>query len=274
MTLIVNPFFDKATHSWSYVVVEPDSRTCAIIDPVLDYDPATGRTSTGGADAIVDFVKANGLIVEWLLETHVHADHLSAARYLKSRFVCAQTGVGAGIGRVRELAAPALPDPTVGCFDRLFKDGDRICLGHACGRVMATPGHTPACVSYRFENLVFVGDTLFMPDYGTARCDFPGGDAGTLYGSIQRILSLPDDTRLFMCHDYGPGGRPCAYLTSVDEQRRSNIHVKQGVSEQEFVSLRTERDAHLDAPALLDPAVRFNLTAGSPEVLGARHEAA
>ena len=195
MSLMVAPFFDPGTSSYTYVVVEPCSRTCAIIDPVLDYDPVSRRTSTARADEIVSFVKANDLIVEWVLETHVHADHLSAGRYLKSRFVCAQSGIGAGIRDVRQLINPEAPDPEQ-CFDRLFEDGDRIALGHARGRVMATPGHTPACISYRFENLVFVGDAVFMPDFGSGRCDFPGGDARELYGSVQRLLSLPDQTRL------------------------------------------------------------------------------
>jgi glyoxylase-like metal-dependent hydrolase (beta-lactamase superfamily II) len=204
--------------------------------------------------------------VEWLLETHVHADHLSAARYLKSRFVCAQSGIGAGVQAVRDLIDPSLPEPER-LFDRLLEDGDRICLGHASGRVVETPGHTPACVSYRFEDVVFVGDTLFMPDYGSARCDFPGGDAATLYRSIQRLLALPEPTKLFMCHDYAPGGRAHRYLTTVAEQRCHNVHVKQGTSQAEFVAFRTERDRELTEPALMDPAVRFNLSAGHcPEV--------
>ena len=262
MNLFVTPFFDPASHSYSYVLVEPQSRACAVIDPVLDYDAETGHTGTGGADAIVSFVEANRLVVEWLLETHVHADHLSAAHYLKSKFVCAQTGIGAGIRQVRELIDSTLPDPAERLFDRLFEDGELIRLGHASGRVFATPGHTPACVCYQFEDMVFVGDTLFMPDFGSARCDFPGGDARLLYRSIRRILQLPEETRLFMCHDYGPNGRPCAYLTTVAEERAQNVHVKDGIDEATFVRFRRERDRTLDEPALLRQAVPFNLAAG------------
>ncbi len=262
MSLMVTPFFDPVTHSYTYVVVEPCSRTCAVIDPVLDYDPQSRTTSTTRADEIVSFVKANDLIVEWLLETHVHADHLSATRYLKSRFVCAQSGIGAGVREVRALIDPTAPEPECG-FDRLFDSGDRISLGHASGRVLATPGHTPACVSYRFEDLVFVGDALFMPDFGSGRCDFPGGDARELYASVQRLLSLPDRTRLFTGHDYGPGGRPPAYLSTVAEQRAENIHFGDGADERTFVDMRSKRDAGLEAPALLDVAVPFNLSAGA-----------
>jgi len=279
MSLMVAPFFDPDTHSYSYVVTESRSRTCAVIDPVLNFDKATGRAATRTADEIVTFVKANDLIVEWLLETHVHADHLSAARYLKSRFVCAQMGIGSGIVQVRDLIDGSAPEPET-LFDRLFQDGDRISLGHATGRVIATPGHTPACVSYRFEQLVFVGDTLFMPDYGSARCDFPGGDARALFRSMQRLLSLPDHTRLFMCHDYGPGGRAPTYLTTVAEERSQNIHLNSGIGEDAFVDMRTSRDRELDAPALMDPAVGFNLSGGTcPDIeisgvtgrCGARH---
>ncbi len=262
MNLMVTPFFDPATSSYSYVIVEPCSRTCAVIDPVLDYDPASRNTSTTRADEIVTFVKANDLIVEWLLETHVHADHLSAARYLKSRFVCAQHGIGAGIRTVQALVDPGGKDPDKR-FDRLFEDGDRIALGHASARVLATPGHTPGCVSYRFENLVFVGDALFMPDFGSGRCDFPGGDAAQLYGSVQRLLDLPEETRLFTGHDYGPGGRPVSYLSTVAEQRACNIHFRDGADQAHFVSMRKARDAELSDPELLDPSVRFNLSAGT-----------
>jgi glyoxylase-like metal-dependent hydrolase (beta-lactamase superfamily II) len=263
MDLIVTPFFDAASHSYSYVLIEPESRACAIIDPVLDYDAERGTTHTRGADVIVAFVEANRLVVEWLLETHVHADHLSAAHYLKGKFVCAQTGIGAGIRRVRDLIDPILPDPADGLFDRLFEDGDVIRLGHASGRVMATPGHTPACVCYQFEDMVFVGDTLFMPDFGSARCDFPGGDARTLYRSIGRILHLPDDTRLLMCHDYGPNGRPCTFITTVAEERAHNVHVKDGIDEATFVRFRRDRDRTLSEPGLLRQAVPFNLAAGT-----------
>ena len=273
MALMVTPFFDPATSSYTYVVVEPCSRTCAVIDPVLDYDPTTGTTSTVRADEIVSFVKANDLIVEWLLETHVHADHLSATRYLKSRFVCAQSGIGAGIRAVRELLDPSAPEPEA-CFDRLLNEGDRIALGHASGRVLATPGHTPACISLRFEELVFVGDCLFMPDFGSGRCDFPGGDARTLYASVQRLLSLPDQTRIFTGHDYGPDGRPVAYLSTVREQREGNIHFGDGTDERSFLTMRQRRDAELVAPALLDVAVPFNLSGGLGVVAAAADVAA
>ncbi len=261
MSLMVAPFFDPDSNAYAYVLVEPCSRTCAVIDPVLDYDPDTRTTRTDRADEIVSFVKANELIVEWLLETHVHADHLSATRYLKSRFLCAQSGIGAGIREVRALIDPDAPDPE-DSFDRLFEEGDRISLGHASGRVMATPGHTPACISYRFEDLVFVGDALFMPDFGSGRCDFPGGDARQLYQSVHRLLSLPDTTRLFTGHDYGPGGRAVAYLSTVGEQRTNNIHLGAGADERTFVAMRQARDAELEPPALLDVAVAFNLSAG------------
>ena len=262
MNLMVTPFFDPDTGSYTYVVVEPCSRPCAVIDPVLNYDPETGKTSTALADGIVTYVKANDLIVEWLLETHVHADHLSATPYLKTRFVCAQSGIGAGILEVRDLIDPDAPDPTQR-FDRLLQDGDRIALGHASGRVLATPGHTPACMSYRFEDLVFVGDVIFMPDFGSGRCDFPGGDPGRLFDSVQSLLRLPGRTRLFTGHDYGPGGRPVSYLSTVQEQRAKNIHFATGTDKARFVQMRTSRDAGLEPPALLDVAVAFNLSGGS-----------
>ncbi len=258
MSLLATPFYDGNTGSFSYVLVEPDSGTCAVIDPVLDFCSDSGRTGTTQADRIVEFVKANELIVEWLLETHVHADHLSATPYLKTRFVCAQSGIGAGVREVRSLIDPDAPDPERR-FDRLFEDGDRIGLGHACGRVIATPGHTPACVSYRFEDLVFVGDALFQPDFGSGRCDFPGGDAAMLYQSVQKLLSLPERTRLFTGHDYGPCGRPVSYLSTVAEQRRANVHFGNGAGEDCFVKMRAARDADLAPPALLVPAVSYNL---------------
>jgi glyoxylase-like metal-dependent hydrolase (beta-lactamase superfamily II) len=262
MKLLVTPFFDSATHCYSYVLVEPVSRCCAVIDPVLNFDLSTGETTTQGADEIVAFVKANDLIVEWLLETHVHADHLSAARYLKSRFVCAQLGIGEGVRNVHSLIGAGLPEPDETSFDRLFCNGERLSIGHACGRVFATPGHTPGCVAYRFEDLVFVGDTLFMPDYGTGRCDFPGGDARVLYRSIQKILSLPGSTKLFMCHDYGTAQRAPTFVTSVAAQCADNRHVRRGIDEIEFIKFRSERDKTLDAPALMAIAVPFNLSGG------------
>ncbi|MEZ5557484.1 MAG: MBL fold metallo-hydrolase [Pseudomonadales bacterium] len=265
MNLVLHPFFDPATCSYSYVLANPGSATCAVIDPVLDYDLDTGVVSTRSADRIIEFVNANGYLVEWILETHVHADHLTAARYLKQQFICAQVGIGADVVRVQAHFARAFGvamDTDGRQFDRLFTDGERICLGHSCGRVMATPGHTPACVTYVFDQFAFVGDTLFMPDYGTARCDFPGGDARVLYESIQRIFSLPDDTRLLMCHDYAPGGRDYRYATTVAEQKEHNMHVNRNVDEAAFVRLRADRDKTLTAPRLMVPAVRANMTGG------------
>jgi glyoxylase-like metal-dependent hydrolase (beta-lactamase superfamily II) len=265
MNLVVHPFFDPDTSSYSYVLVNPGSGSCAVIDPVLGYDPAAGAVSTCAADRIVEFVTANRFVVEWLLETHIHADHLSASRYLKQHFICAQTGIGNGVGQVQAHFAQrfGVDVPTDGRqFDRLFADQERICLGHACGRVLHTPGHTPACVTYVFDQLAFVGDTLFMPDYGTARCDFPGGDPATLYRSIQRIFALPDDTRLLTGHDYAPNGRDFRCLSTVAEQRAGNVQVHEGVSESAFVSARRERDSQLAAPRLLVPAIRANIEGG------------
>lgn len=266
MHLVAHPFFDPDTCSYSYVLVEPASRTCAVIDAVLNFDLETKTASTTSADEIVEFVKANDLIVEWLLETHVHADHLSAARYLKSRFVCAQIGIGTGVTRLQKALAPRLDQPirTDGSqFDRLFEDGERICIGHACGRVLSTPGHTPSCVCYAFEGLVFVGDTIFMPDYGTGRCDFPGGDPLTLHASVQRLFALPDDTRLLTGHDYAPNGRGYRCAANVREQREHNLHLKAGTSAKAFAEMRSARDATLDPPKLLSVAVPFNLVGGT-----------
>ncbi len=272
MSVMVHPFFDSETSSYSYAVVNPESRTCAIIDAVLNYDLATGESRTTSADDLIEFVRANDLIVEWIFETHVHADHLSAARYLKQKFVCAQTAIGAEVVQVQAHFSKLfnVPCPVDGRqFDRLLGDDDRICLGHVYGRVIHTPGHTPACVTYVFEDNAFVGDTLFMPDYGTARCDFPGGDARILYRSIQKILSLPDNTRLFMCHDYAPNGRGHRFVSSVAEERRSNIHIKTGNCEESFVSLRAQRDAALPAPRLMVPAVQANIFGGIPPEVSA-----
>ena len=265
MNLVLHPFFDPDTFSFSYVLANPGSGSCVVVDPVLGYNPLTGTIDTRGADRIVEFVTANGYVVEWLLETHVHADHLSASRYLKQHFICAQTGIGAGVGRVQEYFARkfGVDVATDGRqFDRLFRDQERICLGHACGRVLHTPGHTPACVTYVFDELAFVGDTLFMPDYGTARCDLPDGDASTLYRSIQRIFAMPDHTRLLMCHDYAPEGRDHRFLCTVGEQKRDNVHVHDGIGEAAFIALRRERDARLPAPRLMIAAIRANIEGG------------
>ena len=265
MNLVVHPFFDIDTCSYSYVLANPGSGTCAVIDPVLNYDLEKGEVSTVLADQILEFVKTNGYIVEWILETHVHADHLSAARYLKQHFICAQLGTSERVMDVQQEFASRfeLEIATDGSqFDRLFKDNDRICLGHSCGRVLHTPGHTAACVTYVFDQFAFVGDTLFMPDCGTARCDFPGGDARTLYRSLQKILELPDETRLLMCHDYAPEGREYHCVSTVAQQKASNVHLQAADSEPAFEALRRERDATLEAPRLLIPALRANIDGG------------
>lgn len=264
----VRSFFDPATFTISHVVREPGGKHCAIIDSVRDFDPKSGRTSTQSADEIIAYVRAEDLIVDWILETHVHADHLTAAPYLKT-ILGGQTGVGADIKTVQETFAGVFnagPDfATDGSqFDRLFADGDTIAIGVMEGRVMHTPGHTPACVTYVIGNAAFVGDTMFMPDYGTARADFPGGDARTLFRSIQRTLALPDDTRLFMCHDYAPNGRDYLWETTVAQQKANNIHLKDGVGEDDYVAMRKARDEKLAVPALLLPAVQINMRGGYP----------
>lgn len=262
----VREFFDKATWTISYVVADPATRRAAIVDPVLDFDSKSGRTATRSADALIAFVREHGLAVDWILETHAHADHLTAAPYLKEK-LGARIAIGEHIRTVQATFAKvfnAEPEfvPDGRQFDHLFKDDDTFRLGGIEARVMHTPGHTPACVSYAIGDAVFVGDTLFMPDYGTARCDFPGGDARTLYRSIRKVLALPPKTRLFMCHDYQPGGRALRWETSVAEERAHNIHVRDGVDEEAFVALRTARDRTLDMPVLLLPSVQVNMRAG------------
>lgn len=268
MKLLAVPFFDPDTSSYSYVLVEPGSGVCAVIDPVLNFDLDSGASSTFLADQIVEFVKANNLIAEWILETHVHADHLSAARYLKKRLVCAQIGIGDQVVALQRSMAANLNGEiaTDGSqFDRLFADGERICLGHACGRVAATPGHTPACVSYVFDEMAFVGDAIFMPDYGSGRCDFPGGDPRTLYRSVQRLLALPETTRLLTGHDYAPGGRSHQFCATVAAQRRGNLHLGANSTIESFTVMRSERDAGLSLPRLMAVAVPYNLVAGMAE---------
>lgn len=265
---IVQPFFDEPTNTFSYVVRDPDSQACAIIDSVLDFDYAAGRTDVRSADEIIAYVRANDLSVEWILETHVHADHLSAAPYLHEQ-LGGKTGIGARIVQVQEIFGKAFNAGTGFArdgsqFDQLFAEGDRFRIGHLEGEVWNTPGHTPACLTYMVGDAAFVGDTLFMPDYGTARCDFPGGDARALYQSIQRLLALPSNTRLFLCHDYlAPGREDYRHMTTVAEQRQANIHVHEGVSEAAFVKMRTERDAGLDMPRLILPSVQVNMRAGN-----------
>lgn len=275
----VEAFFDEATYTFSYVVADPQSNSVAIIDSVLDYDPASGRTGTSSADRIVEFVRGHGLDVAWILETHVHADHLSGASYLKEK-LGGRTGIGSSVGQVQEVFGDLFNAERDFArdgsqFDRLFGDGETFQIGSLTCEVWHTPGHTPACVTYVFDGAAFVGDTLFMPDYGTARTDFPGGDARTLYGSIRRILSLPEDTVLYMCHDYETENRKdFCYRTTVAEERSANIHVHDGVSEDEFVAFRETRDATLAAPRLLLPSVQFNMRGAAfppPENNGMRY---
>ncbi len=262
----VRAFFDEATFTVTYVVSDPATQRAVIIDPVLDYDPASGRTSTSSSDELIDYDRENNLGVDWILETHLHADHLSGAPYLKEK-LGGQTAIGGDVKAVQETFKGLfnLPDlETDGSqFDHLFSDGETFPMGDIECRVIATPGHTPACVTYVIGDSAFVGDTLFMPDFGTARTDFPGGSAAQLYASIQKILSLPDDTRLFMCHDYkAPGRDVYAWETSVAEQRDSNIHVNEGVSEQAFIEMREGRDRQLGMPNLILPSIQVNVRAG------------
>ncbi|QKS22725.1 MULTISPECIES: MBL fold metallo-hydrolase [Halomonadaceae] len=264
---IVTHFFDEPTNTFSYVVQDPDRRACAIIDSVLDFDYAAGRTDVRSANTIIAFIREHDLDVVWILETHVHADHLSAAPYLREQ-LGGKTGIGANIVKVQEIFGKAFNAGSEFArdgsqFDALFEEGDTFTVGQLQGRVLHTPGHTPACLTYVVGDAAFVGDTLFMPDYGTARCDFPGGDARTLYHSIQKVLALPEQTRLFLCHDYkAPGRDTFQHETSVAEQRSENVHVHEGISEDEFVKMRTERDATLGMPRLIIPSVQVNMRAG------------
>ncbi len=262
----VKGFFDKATFTITYVVSDPETKRCAILDSVLDYDPKSGRTRTDSADDVIDYVRAENLTVDWLLETHAHADHLSAAPYLQQA-VGGQTAIGEHITMVqavfKNLFNAESEFATDGSqFDHLFRDGEVFEIGGLDARVMHTPGHTPACVTYVIGDAAFVGDTLFMPDYGSARCDFPGGDAKQLYRSIKTILDLPLETRLFLCHDYPPADRDPCWETTVGEERESNVHVHDGVTEGDFVAMRTERDKTLDMPVLIFPSVQVNMRAG------------
>ena len=264
---MVTSFFDEPTFTYSYILQDPNSQSCAIIDSVLDFDYASGETSTASADTLLDFVKKNHLTVEWILETHVHADHLSAAPYLQAH-TGAKIGIGEHITTVQNTFGKAFNAGTEFArdgsqFDALFKDGDTIQIGQLLGKAIHTPGHTPACMTYLFGDAGFVGDTLFMPDYGTARCDFPGGDASTLFQSIQKLFALPDETRLYMCHDYkAPNRDYYANQTTVGEERLNNIHVGAGATEQSFVAMRTQRDATLSMPRLILPSVQINMRAG------------
>jgi glyoxylase-like metal-dependent hydrolase (beta-lactamase superfamily II) len=269
MTPTVQAFFHDATNTVTYLVSDPATGAAAVIDPVLDYDAETGRASIASAEAVLEAARGQGLDLVWLLETHAHADHLSAGDWLR-RTTGAPIGVGARIVEVQRTFADRfdLPIPEPEVFDRLFADGDRFHLGGIEVEVIHTPGHTPACVSYRIGDAVFVGDTLFMPDFGTARADFPGGDAATLYRSIQRLLSLPPETRVFVGHDYLPkGGRgDFRWETTVGAERDGNVHVGSGAGEADFVAMRTARDATLPPPKLLEPALRANIRAGAVNV--------
>ncbi len=273
----VTAFFDAPTNTVSYVVKDPQSNACAIIDSVMDIDYAAGRIAFQSADAIIAFIQDHGLRLEWLIETHAHADHLSAAPYIQ-RTLGGQMGIGENITIVQETFGKIFNEGTEfqrdgSQFDRLFKDGDTYRIGSMTAFAMHTPGHTPACMTHVIGDAAFVGDTLFMPDGGTARADFPGGDAHVLYRSIKRVLALPPETRLFMCHDYGPNGRDIRWETTVADERAHNIHVRDGVSEEEFVAMRTARDATLDMPRLIIPSIQVNIRAGElppPDETGKR----
>ncbi|MBS9759986.1 MBL fold metallo-hydrolase [Pseudomonas mosselii] len=277
--LHVEAFFDKATWTISYLVMDGETRQCALIDSVLDYDPKSGRTCTDSADKLIARVEALDAKVQWILDTHVHADHLSAAAYLKER-LGGSIAIGAQITQVQKVfgtlfnAEPGFASDG-SQFDVLFEDEEGFRIGNLHARALHTPGHTPACMSYMVEDAgeiaVFVGDTLFTPDYGTARCDFPGASARTLYQSIRRLLAFPDQTLLFMCHDYLPGGRELRFVTTVAEQRADNIHIHEGISEDSFVQMREARDKTLDMPVLILPSVQINMRSGQfpePEANG------
>lgn len=262
----VVPFFDEDTNTFSYVVKDPESSACAIVDSVMEIDYAAGRLSLTGADKIIDYVKRHKLNVEWLIETHVHADHLSAAPYIQEK-VGGKLGIGAKITVVQETFGKIFNAGTEFArdgsqFDHLFEDGDEYWVGNMRCFAIHTPGHTPACMTHVMGDAAFVGDTLFMPDAGTARADFPGGDARVLYQSIEKLLSLPGDVRLFMCHDYMPGGREVEYETTVGAQKAANIHVHTGTTEDQFVEMREARDATLDMPRLILPSLQVNMRAG------------
>ena len=262
----VSAFFDEATFTITYVVSDPTTGRAAIIDPVLDFDPASGRTSTGSADEVIAFVETEKLGIDWILETHVHADHLSGAPYMREK-LGGKTAIGASVTAVQETFKGVFNLKNLATdgsqFDHLFADNEPFDIGNMSGRIIATPGHTPACITFVIGDAAFVGDTLFMPDFGSARTDFPGGAATQLYESIQKILSLPDATRLFMCHDYkAPGRDVYAWETSVAEQRANNIHINDTVSKDEFVEMREGRDSQLGMPKLILPSLQVNLCAG------------
>lgn len=267
MAAQIQAFFDEATGTVSYVVYDHEGGHCAVVDSVLNYDPKAGRTSARSADELLAFAAQKRLTVQWILETHAHADHLSAAHYVRSK-VGGKIAIGAGITQVQEVfkeifhLEPEFP-PDGSQFDHLFGNAEVFAIGSLSAQALAVPGHTPACMAYQVGDAVFVGDTLFMPDVGTARCDFPGGSAQALYQSVHKLLDLPAHTRLFMCHDYPPDGRAPAWQSTVADQRAHNIHVHDGVTQEEFVALRTRRDATLEMPVLILPSVQVNIRAGA-----------
>jgi glyoxylase-like metal-dependent hydrolase (beta-lactamase superfamily II) len=266
MKPIVKGFFDPGTWTVTYVVYEKVGSPCVIIDSVLNYDHKSGRTTHQSADEVIEFIKANDLKVEWILETHAHADHLSAAPYLKQQ-LGGRTAIGDHISAVQSVFKKVFnleeSFPVDGSqFDYLLKDQEEIQFGNLKLKALFVPGHTPACMAYEIGDAIFVGDTMFMPDVGTARCDFPGGDAHTLYKSMQKILSFPPETRLFMCHDYPPNGRPVNFETTVGEERKNNIHMHDGITEDQFVKMRTQRDSTLEMPVLILPSIQVNIRAG------------
>ena len=261
----VETFFDPDTFTLTHLISDDANNACAIIDPVLDFDPKSGSTSTTNADKIISQINDRGLTLEWILETHVHADHLSGANYIKEK-IGGRIGIGENVTSVQKTFKDVFNLASLSTdghqFDHLFSDGEEISIGALTGRAIFTPGHTPACVTYIFGDAAFIGDTFFAPDFGTARCDFPGGDAERLHHSLMKILSLPDETRLFLCHDYMPNGRPLLTHTSVAEQREQNIHLSNTITADDFSKMREERDATLDMPALLLPSVQVNICAG------------
>lgn len=275
----VKGFFDPETYTISYVVTDPETKKCAIVDSLLDYDSASGRTHTASADKLIAHVRENSLECEWIIDTHVHADHLTAAPYIRSQ-IGGKTAIGDQISTVQKVFGTIFNAEqgfhTDGSqFDHLFAPGETYRIGNIEAKAIRTPGHTPACMSHLIGDALFVGDTIFMPDFGTARCDFPGGDAGTLFDSIHTLFALPDETRMFLCHDYmAPGRNEYVWETTVGDQKRSNIHVKTGTSREDFIKMRTARDATLDMPKLILPSVQINMRAGEmppPEDDGKRY---
>ena len=266
MPIRIESFFHKPTFTLSHLLIEEESQDAAIIDPVLDYCASSARTSTESADKIIDVIAAQSLSLKWILETHVHADHVSGAQYLKEK-LGGTIVIGAGVPVVQKTFAEIYGEDSSFAvdgsqFDRLVSEDDNLPLGDTVISIVETPGHTPACISYACHSAVFIGDTLFAPDYGTARCDFPGGNAGTLYQSINKLFALPDETKLYLCHDYMPGGRDLLTYATVDEQKNSNVHIGNGVSQDQFVAMRAERDKGLKTPELMLPAVQINMRAG------------